>query len=128
MSPLFFASVLCLYFLCCARDDTLSTTPTGADTHVDGICVRLSMAICTLTTRRKSYFGHIYLAVVGCVSVIGVEDTATNVTCASPDRQIPIVHVSHELHLHTRHRGHHQLELSRAAHAQNAQLGAQRIS
>lgn len=60
-----------------------------------------------LTHRRKSYFGHIHLAVVGCVSVAGLQDIAADVSSASVDSQIPPIYLLNELHLHIGHRGHH---------------------
>ena len=76
---------------------------------------------------RESDAGYQHSPLVGRVSVTGQQDSATDVSGASADRQIPAVHFHHEHGQHPRHGDHHQLELPRAEDAPNATADQENI-
>ncbi len=75
-------------------------------------------------TRREGDPWHFDSPVAGRLSAARLKDLTSHFVSASTDCQVPSLHLSHELHLHSVHRYRDQLELSRATHSQDAQLGA----
>lgn len=72
--------------------------------------------------RREGDVGHIHFVVVGCVSIVGIQDIASNLTRASVNCEIFTLYIRNELHFNFSHRCNNQLELQRSSNAQNAQL------